>query len=324
MAAAEVGDDVFGEDPTVIRLEAMAAEMLGKQAGLFVASGTMGNLAAILAHCGRGDEMIVGDQAHSYVYEQGGAAAMGGVHPRPLSNRPDGTIDPAAIDAAVRADNVHFPVSRLVSVENTHNRCGGAVLSPGYMGEVRAVADRHGLVVHLDGARLFNAAAALSLPAAALVAAADSVTVCLSKALAAPVGSVLCGTTDFIARARRTRKVLGGGMRQAGVIAAAGIVALETMVERLPDDHTNARRLARGLAELPGIRIDLNTVQSNIVIFELHLADLTPDELVARLAERAVRLFAIGGPRLRAVTHYEVGAADIDVALAAFRDALAG
>jgi threonine aldolase len=322
MATAEVGDDVFGEDPTVLRLEALAAERVGKAAGLFVPSGTMGNLAALLAHCRRGDEIILGDQSHTFTYEAGGSAALGGIHPRTLPNRADGTLDPGEIAAAVRADNVHFPISRLICLENTHNRCGGAVLDAAYLAEVRAVADRFGLAIHLDGARLFNAAVALNVPAGALARAADSVTFCLSKGLAAPVGSVLCGSTDFIARARRARKMLGGGMRQAGVLAAAGIVALETMVDRLAEDHANARRLAEGLADLPGIQIDPGTVRTNIVIFHLERPDLTPDELVTGLARRRVRLFAIGGPRLRAVTHYEVTAAGIEAALEAFAAAL--
>jgi threonine aldolase len=324
MAAAEVGDDVFGEDPTVNRLEAAAAARVGKEAGLFVPSGTMGNLAALLAHCARGDEAILGDRCHSYIYEAGGSAALGGIHPRALPNRPDGTIDPAAVEAAVRPDNVHFPPTRLICLENTHNLCGGAALGTDYMAQVRAVADRHGLRIHLDGARLFNAAAAHGVPAADLARDADSVTFCLSKALAAPVGSVLCGRADFIARARRARKILGGGMRQAGVIAAAGLVALDEMVERLPEDHANARRLAEGLAELPGVRIDPSTIRTNIVYFELDRPDITPPELAQRLEARGVRLFAVGGPRLRAVTHYEVTADGIERALAVAREVLAG
>jgi threonine aldolase len=324
MATADVGDDVHGEDPTVKRLEAMSAERVGKPAALFVASGTMGNLTALLAHCRRGDEVILGDQAHTYVYEQGGSASIGGIHPRPLPNLADGTIDPQAIADAIRPDNVHFPVTRLICLENTHNRCGGAAFGTGYMAQVRAIADRHGVAIHLDGARLFNAAVALGVPAADLAKDADSVSFCLSKGLAAPVGSVLCGQKEFIAQARRARKVLGGGMRQAGVIAAAGIVALETMVDRLAEDHANARRLAEGLAELPGIGIDPSKVQTNIVIFYLHRFDLGPDDLARRLLDRGVRLQPIGGRRLRAVTHYEVSAADIATALTELRSVLAG
>lgn len=324
MAAADVGDDVFGEDPTVNRLEAMAAERVGKAAGLFVASGTQGNLAALLATCGRGDEVILGDQSHTFVYEAGGSAAVGGIHPRPVATRPNGTLDVEVIEAAVRPDNVHFPPTRLICLENTHNRCGGAVLAPAYMAEVRAAADRHGLAVHLDGARLFNAAVALGVPAADLARDADSVTFCLSKGLAAPVGSVLCGPRGFVDRARRARKLLGGGMRQAGVIAAAGIVALETMIDRLADDHANARRLADGLAGLPGLVVDPERVATNIVIFELRPGAGSPDGLVAAVAERGVRVLAIGGRRLRAVTHYEVSADDVERAIAVFGAVLRG
>lgn len=322
MAAADVGDDVFGEDPTVNRLEALAAERVGKAAGLFVASGTQGNLAALLATCGRGDEVILGDQSHTFVYEAGGSAAVGGIHPRPVATRPDGTLDVEVIEAAVRPDNVHFPPTRLICLENTHNRCGGAALAPAYMAEVRAAADRHGLAIHLDGARLFNAAAALGVAAADLARDADSVTFCLSKGLAAPVGSVLCGPRGFVDRARRARKLLGGGMRQAGVIAAAGIVALETMVDRLVDDHANARRLADGLAGLPGLVVDPERVATNIVIFELRPGAGSPDGLVAAVAERGVRVLAIGGRRLRAVTHYEVSADDVERAIAVFEAVL--
>lgn len=323
MARAEVGDDVFGEDPTVNRLQDMAAERLGKEAALFVASGTMGNLVCLLSHCGRGDEMIVGDQAHTYIYEQGGSAALGGIHPRPLPNQPDGTIRLQDIEAAIRADNEHFPRTRLICLENTHNRCGGAVLTPEYMQAVGELARRHGLAVHLDGARIFNAAVALGVEVKELAADADSVTFCLSKGLAAPVGSLVCGSREFIAKARRARKVVGGGWRQAGVIAAAGIVALEQMVERLAEDHANARRLAEGLATLPGIVLDPARVQTDIVIFELQREDMTPEELAKRLWERGVWLFAIGGRRLRAVTNYHVTAEDIERALEILAEVLA-
>jgi len=322
MYRAEVGDDVFGEDPTVNRLEAMAAERMGKEAGLYVASGTMGNLVAVLTHCGRGDEMILGDQAHTFMYEAGGSAALGGVHPRTLPNQPDGTLDLDAIEAAIRPENVHFPRSRLICLENTHNRCGGAALTPEYTAQVGAIAKKHGLKLHIDGARIFNAAIALGVPVTALTEPADSVSFCLSKGLCAPVGSVLCGSRGFIAEARRARKIVGGGMRQAGIIAAAGIVALEQMVDRLAEDHENARRLAEGLAELPGVEIDPARVQTNIVIFELSREDMTPEELVGRLREEGVWLLAIGGRRLRAVTHYPITAEDIDVALMGFRRVL--
>jgi len=324
MAEAEVGDDVWGEDPTVIRLEAMGAELMGKEAGLFVASGTMGNLVCLLTHCGRGDEMIVGDQAHTYIYEQGGSAALGGIHPRPLRNQPDGTLALDEIEAAIRTDNVHFPRTRLICLENTHNRCGGAVLTREYMRSVGVLARRHGIALHLDGARIFNAAVALGVEAKTLAEECDSVTFCLSKGLGAPVGSVVCGNRDFIAEARRARKVVGGGWRQAGVIAAAGIVALEQMVDRLAEDHANARRLADGLAVLPGIVLDPARVQTDIVIFELHCSDMTPEDLAARMAERGVRVGAIGGKRLRAVTNYHVTPDDIEAALGKFGRVLGG
>jgi len=326
MAAAEVGDDVFGEDPTIRRLEAVGAARVGKEAGLFVASGTMGNLVALLTHCGRGDEAIVGDQAHTVVYEVGGMAALGGIQPRTVPNRPDGTMDLGALEAAVRPDFIAFPRTRLIALENSHNRCNGAVLDAAYMADVRAIADRHGLVVHLDGARLFNAAIALDVPAAALAADADSVTYCLSKGLSAPAGSLLCGSADFVGRARRARKMLGGGMRQAGVLAAAGLVALETLVDRLAEDHANARRLAEGLAALPGIAIDPAAVVTNIAIFGVDPAGagVDADGLVAAMAERGVAFFAIGGGRARLVTHREVSAGDVEAALAAFEAVLAG
>jgi threonine aldolase len=323
MAEAEVGDDVLGDDPTVKRLEALAASRLGKEAGLLVPSGTMGNLVSLLVHCGRGDEVILGDQAHTYVYEQGGSSALGGIHPRPLPNRPDGSIDLTLMEAAIRGDDVHFPRTKLICLENTHNRCGGAVLPVAYMAAVGELARRRGLKVHLDGARLFNAATALGVDVKELAADCDSVSFCLSKGLGAPVGSVVVGSAAFIHEARRARKVVGGGMRQAGVIAAAGIVVLIEMVDRLAEDHAHARRLADGIAGLPGIGIDPARVQTNIVIFELDHPALSPVELAARLADRGVWLFAVGGKRLRAVTNYHVTSDDIAAAVAACAELLA-
>ncbi len=321
MAEAEVGDDVFGEDPTVNRLEAMAAERLGKEAALFVASGTMGNLVSLLAQCGRGDEVILGDQAHTFFYEQGGIAALGGIHPRPLPNQPDGMLDLAQIEAAIRPDNVHFPRTRLIALENTHNRCFGSPLTVEYMRAVGELARRHGLKVHVDGARLFNAAIALGVEARDLVADADSVTFCLSKGLAAPVGSVVCGTREFIAEARRARKVVGGGMRQAGVLAAAGIVALTEMVDRLADDHAHARRLAEGLADIPGLSVDPGRVRTNIVYFAI-TDRMTAQELAAQLSAEGVRVLPMGPRQLRAVTNYHVSADDIEYTLGVLRRVL--
>jgi threonine aldolase len=324
MAVAEVGDDVFGDDPTVNRLEAMAAERLGKQAAMFVPSGTMGNLAAVLTHCQRGDEVILGDQCHTFNYEAGGIAALGGVHPRPVTTLPNGQLPLEEIEAAVRPEDVHFPTSRLVCLENTHNRCGGAVLDEAYTESVGAVARRHDLRLHLDGARIFNAAAALGVPAARLVAPADSVTFCLSKALCAPVGSVLCGEKDFILRARRIRKQLGGGMRQAGILAAAGIVALEKMVDRLPEDHRRARDLARRLAEVPHVIVEDPTPPSNMVYFRLaDGARLDGAGLEAALAQARIKIHAVGGRRVRLVVHYWIDDEGVGRTAGAIRAALA-
>jgi threonine aldolase len=324
MARAEVGDDVFGEDPTVNRLEAMAAERMGKEAALFVPSGTMGNLASILAHCGRGDEVILGDKAHTFLYEAGGVAALGGVHPRTIPNADDGTLSLEAIEGAIRSDDVHFPTTRLICLENTHNRCGGAALPPAYMKQVGELARRRGLMLHLDGARIFNASAAAKVPAQQLADPADSVTFCLSKALCAPVGSLICGEGGFIVRARRIRKQLGGGMRQAGVLAAAGVVALETMVDRLAEDHARAARLANGLRAIPGIRLHVGTPQTNMVYFDLSDdAPLDGEGLALRVRGRGVWIKPSAPRRFRLVTHYWVDDEGVDRALEAIGDALA-
>lgn len=319
MAQAEVGDDVYGEDPTVTRLQDMAAAMLGKEAGLFVASGTMGNLVAILAHCQRGDEVILGNKAHTFLYEAGGISALGGVHSCQIPNREDGTLDPEDIRAAIRPDDAHHPITRLVTLENTQNRCGGVALSVEYTRAVGELAHSRGLSLHLDGARIFNAAIALRTPARNLTEPVDSVTFCLSKALCAPVGSVLCGSQDFIRRAHRLRKQLGGGMRQAGILAAAGVVALETMLDRLAEDHLRAQKLAQGLARLPGMQLDPGTPYTNMVF-----AGLAPDhsldarQVAKRLAEHGVRVGVVGQRRFRLVTHYWIDDQAVERALAAF------
>ena len=322
MAEADVGDDVFGEDPTVNKLEELAAERMGKEAALFVASGTMGNLVSLLAHCARGEEIILGSFAHTFYFEQGGSAAVGGIHPRTLPNQPDGTLTLSDIEGAIRPDNVHFPRTRLIVLENTHNLCGGHPLDIDYMRAVGDIARRHSLKIHVDGARFFNAAVALDVPAAKLAADADSVSFCLSKGLAAPVGSVVCGNHNFIAEARRARKILGGGMRQAGVLAAAGIVALNEMVDRLADDHANARKLAQGLAEMPGVSIDPSQIHTNIVYFEINREDLTVEELVKRLGDNGARMLPVGPGRIRAVTHYHISSDDIDYVLGVFAKVL--
>ena len=316
MATAEVGDDVLGEDPTINRLEAMAAERVGKEAALFVASGTMGNLVSVLTHCGRGDEIIIGDQAHLFLLEAGSVSAVGGIHSRQVPNQPDATLDLAQVEAAIRPADDHFPRTRLICLENTHNRCGGACLTPDYMGQVRALADRHNLRIHLDAARVFNAAVALGVDVRELTRDADSLSFCLSKGLSAPVGSLVCGPGEFIREARRARKVLGGGMRQGGIIAAAGIVALEEMIDRLAEDHVNARRLAEGLADIPGIALDPSRVQTNIVFFNLEEGAPDATEFCGRIAERGVKMGPTGGHRIRAVTHYGIEAEHIEQALA--------
>jgi len=323
MAEAEVGDDVFGEDPTINRLEAMAAERLGKEAALFVPSGTMANLAAVLTHCGRGDEMILGDLSHTFLYEAGGAAALGGVHPRTLPTAPDGRLDLQAIEDAIRPDDVHFPTTRLVCLENTHNRCGGAVLDAHYLRQVGELARGKGLRLHIDGARIFNAAAALDTPVRELAAPADSIAFCLSKALCAPVGSLLCGTSEFIQAARRTRKQLGGGMRQAGILAAAGIVALETMPGRLAQDHRRARALAQGLMAQSGLDVENPEPASNMIYFRLTpAAGLDAAELRDRLKSEGVLIHPVGSHRVRLVLHYWIDDAGVEATLSAFARAL--
>jgi threonine aldolase len=323
MASAEVGDDVMGEDPSINRLEAMAAERVGKEAALFVASGTMGNLVSVLTHCGRGEEIIVGDHGHLFLFEAGSVSAVGGIHSRQVPNQPDATLDLAEVEAAIRPDDDHFPRTRLICLENTHNRCGGACLTPDYMRQVRGLADKYNLKIHLDGARVFNAAVALGVDVRELTRDADSVSFCLSKGLSAPVGSLVCGSADFIREARRARKVLGGGMRQGGVIAAAGIVALEQMVGRLADDHVNARRLAQGLADTPGIALDPGRVQTNIVYFDLEEGAPDAAEFCGRIAERGVKMGRTGARRIRAVTHHGIEADHIEQALAVVSQVMA-
>jgi len=312
MYRAEVGDDVFSEDPTVNRLEAMSAEITGKEAAVFTPSGTMSNLIAVMSHTHHGDEIILGDRAHIFLNEAGGAAALGGVSFRTVLNNPDGTIDIDRIEGAVRGKNLHWPVSKLLCLENTHNYCGGAALDVEYTVEAAEAARRHGLAIHLDGARLFNAAVALGVPAVELCEPVDSVNFCLSKGLSAPVGSVLCGSTDFIARARKLRKMVGGGMRQAGIIAAAGIVCLESCVERLADDHINAKKLADGLKSIPGL--DVQTPETNIVMIGTP-ENLPGPEFVKIAAAVGVKLISVGPRKVRAVTHRMISAADITEAI---------
>lgn len=336
MASAVVGDDVFGEDPTVCRLEERMAELTGKEAGLFVASGTMSNLVALLTHAGRGDEVIVGNLAHTFLYEVGGSAALGGIHSCVLPNQDDGTLDLAAVAAAVRSrDDVHVPRTKLLCLENTHNRCGGACLSLDYLAAAGRLARTAGLAVHIDGARLFNASRALGVPPAELARVADSVSVCLSKGLGAPVGSVLCASRDFIRAAHRWRKAVGGGMRQAGILAAAGLYALDHHVERLEEDHRNAQALAKGVAAIPGLSSPqagaAPTAWTNLVYLAIDPAlatsrGLTASVLSERLRQRGVLALPLGRDNLhmRLVTHLDVTVSDIDLALTALRSAVRG
>ncbi len=323
MAKAEVGDDVYGDDPTVNRLQDMAAELMGKEAGLFVPSGTMGNLAAILAHCQRGDEVIIGQLNHSFLYEAGGLSVLGGVHSYQLKNQPDGSLLPQDVEAAIRPDDPHQPITRLVCLENTHNRCGGTVQTPEYTRQISKLAHKRGLRVHLDGARIFNAAAALGIPARELAEPVDSVTFCLSKALCAPVGSVLCGDHEFIDKARRARKLLGGGMRQAGVLAAAGIVALQKMTGRLSEDHARARRLADGLRENDCVVLDPGSPATNMIFFNLSpRARASAPEAAERLKQEGILVSPNGERRFRLVTHYWIDDAAVDRTIAGFAKAL--
>ena len=320
MENAPVGDDVYGEDPTVNRLQEMAAERLGKEAGLFVASGTMGNLVALLAQCNRGDEVILGDKAHTFLYEAGGISALGGVHSRQVYNHPDGTMLIKDIEAAIRPDDPHFPITRLISIENTHNRCGGVALSVEYTRAVGELARRHNLALHLDGARLFNAATILNVPAIDLTRPVDSITFCLSKGLCAPVGSVVCGSKEFIKRAHRIRKMLGGGMRQAGILAAAGIVALDTLTDRLEEDHFRAQQLAAGLETVPGIILNPGTPYTNMVFCELDgSAQASSTQIAAKLSAQGLRVGAVGDRCFRLVTHYWINDQDVEQAVKIFK-----
>lgn len=320
MAAAEVGDDALGDDPTVTRLEAMAAERMGKEAGLFTASGTMANLVALLTHCGRGDEAIAGHLSHIVQAEVGGAAGLASVNIRQARNDEQGRMDLDEIRSLVRSREGYYPRTALICLENTHNFANGSALPRSYVSEVAAVARAAGAALHVDGARIFNAAAVLETTPAELAKDAESVTFCLSKGLSAPMGSVICGDAEFIARARRNRRMVGGGLRQAGIVAAAGIVALEEMVDRLPDDHANARHLAKGLAAIPGIEADPSLVQTNILFWKHESIDSA--RIAQELRQRGVLCSMVHG-RLRMLTHYGIERDDIDHALESIREVTA-
>jgi threonine aldolase len=314
MAEAIVGDDQYGEDPTVDRLEALAADKMGKEAAVYVPSGTMGNIASLMAWCGRGDEVILGDESHIYWFESGSPAALGGITQFILPTELDGTVAVERIEKAIRPARAGYPRTAAIGIENTHNRRSGRVLPMAYLRELKAMAEHAGVPVHMDGARIFNAAAALGVPAAEIAQYADSVQFCLSKGLAAPVGSIVTGTAAFIECVRQQRKMLGGAMRQSGVIAAAGLVALETMVDRLPEDHARATRLAEELAGIDGVVIDPAAVQTNIVVFRLD-PRLDGTEVADRLKSSGLLVSNYGAVGLRMVTHNDVDDAAIGTAL---------
>ena len=312
MAEAALGDDVYGEDPTVIKLEELAADLLGKEAAIYVTSGTQSNLLGLLCHCGRGDEYIVGHNAHTYQFEGGGAAVLGSIQPQPLDFRPDGTLDLKEVENAIKPDDFHFARTRLVCLENTQ---GGKVLPMEYLEQARALTTRRGLGLHLDGARAFNAAVKLGVPIRKIADNFDSISVCLSKGLGAPVGSVLCGPRGFIEDARRWRKMLGGGMRQAGVIAAGGIIALTENVERLAEDHENAKCLAIGLADIEDIEVDPKCAETNMVFVRVDPDNVA--EFINFLDERGVKVS--GGSVIRLVTHIDVSSNDIKQVISLMR-----
>jgi threonine aldolase len=320
MSTAELGDDVFGEDPTVQRLQARAAEVMGKEAGLFVASGTMGNLLAVLSLAARGQEVIADATSHVFLYEGGGAASLGGVQIRPIVTD-CGVITPEQLEEAIRpTTDVHQPTSAAVCLENTHNRQGGVCWPLDALAAVRGVASRHGLAVHMDGARIFNAAVAMGIEAEEIARHADTVTFCISKGLGAPVGSVLCGPNEIIERARRWRKAVGGGWREAGVLAAAGLYSLDNMIDRLAEDHANARTLAEGLAEVQGVSIELDRAQTNLVVFEV--TAMTAPEFIERCRSRDLLASQSGPGRVRLVTRCGIGPEHIQRALAVISEVL--
>ena len=323
MAEAEVGDDVYGDDPTVNHLERLAAERMGKESALFVPSGTMGNLLALLVHCQRGDEVIVGNQSHIYLNEAGGMSALGGIQPCPVRNQPDGTLALEEVLASIRTEDVHHPITRLICLENTQNICGGVPLTSDYTRQVGELAHRQGLFLHIDGARIFNSAVAQNVPVRDLVEPADSVMFCLSKGLAAPIGSMLVGTRNFVGRARHLRKMLGGGMRQVGVLAAAGIISLEQMVNRLADDHARARKLADGLRQTRGIVVDDRSPYSNMIYFNLSDdISINAQQIGEKMRKLGILLDAENARRFRLVTHYQINDDAIERTIASFREML--
>ena len=315
---AELGDDVFQEDPTINNLEKLAAKKFNKEAAIFLPSGTMANLVAVLTHCNRGDEVILGDQSHTFLYEAGGISSFGGVHSRQLKNHNDGTIRLNDIKNAIRKKDVHFPPSRLICLENTHNRCFGMPLETNYVNDVVAIAKNNDMSVHVDGARIFNAAVATGSTVADLTKNVDSVSFCLSKGLSAPSGSLLCGDKNFIYRARFNRKALGGGMRQAGILAAAGVVAIDIMSAKIIEDHLNAKALAVGIAKIDGIIIETEKIKTNIIYFKLDHPKINSKSLLNIMSKKNIRFFELGPNWFRLVTHSGISKENIDYVISEF------
>jgi len=323
MAEAEVGDDVYGDDPTVNRLEEIAAEMMGKDAALFVPSGTMGNLIALLVHCQRGDEAIVGNQSHIYLNEAGGMSALGGIQSCPVLNQKDGTLLLDEIIASIRSEDVHHPITRIICLENTQNICGGIPLTSDYTRQVGDLAHNNNLSLHIDGARIFNAAVAQNISVKELVGPADSVVFCLSKGLASPIGSMVVGTSKFIARARHIRKMLGGGMRQVGIVAAAGIISLVKMTERLREDHARAKKMADGLRQVKGLIVDAGSPPTNMVYMNISEdLQMNAGQISERMKKLGVLVDAENDHRFRLVTHYQIDDDSVEKTISAFHDVL--
>ncbi|KAK4799716.1 hypothetical protein SAY86_025081 [Trapa natans] len=328
MASAEVDDDVLGFDPTATLLEAEMAKITGKEAALFVPSGTMANLISVLVHCNvRGSEVILGDNCHIHIYENGGIATIGGVHPRPVRNNEDGTMDIGLIEAAIRdpGGEIVYPTTRLICLENTHANSGGKCLSVEYTDRVGELAKKHGLKLHIDGARIFNAATALRVPVDRLIRAADTVSVCLSKGLGAPVGSVIVGSASFIAKARILRKTLGGGMRQIGILCAAGLIALQENAGKLEQDHKNAKALAEGINQIKGLKVDVTSVETNFIYFDIEEgSNMTALKLSKKLEEYGILIMFENSSRVRLVTHHQISAGDVQYTISCLKNAMAG
>ncbi|KAK9146391.1 hypothetical protein Sjap_006294 [Stephania japonica] len=326
MAKAEVDDDVLGADPTAVRFEEEMARIMGKEAALFVPSGTMGNLISVLVHCDvRGSEVILGENSHINIYENGGISTVGGVHSRTVKNNEDGTMDIGLIEAAIRdpEGELYYPTTRLICLENTHANCGGRCISVEYTDEVGELAKKHGLKLHIDGARIFNASIALGVPVHRLVQAADSVSVCLSKGLGAPVGSVIVGSKTFIAKAKRLRKTLGGGMRQIGILCAAALVGLHENVSKLEGDHRKAKTIADGLNQIKGLRADNSTVETNLVFFDvLKSSNIVVDELCKVLEENGILVMPVSSSSIRIVLHHQISESDVHYALSSIQQAM--